>query len=493
MSGIFTRWLGVLLSVLWLPSAVVQASEPGAQSASLPPESAVCVIRHEQQVLMTLDKFTGRYALPGGGIEAGETAQQAAVREVYEETGAVVRVVQPLAVINQTNMVYSCVTERPLPVAAHADPRGEHIVAAWFAPHFDKEIKAVYLLNPELQATKDFRFKRHIAQLSKWRDQTPESAITVYTDLSANASALHRLELPLIAGLQNSVASLPDILSRLVSGVLLAANLFGEGALVACLIPLVFGLWGRQAGLTFIFYVMGAAVLIAVAKQLIAWPRPFIYWPDLQQMNASGFGMPSGHTYLSAILWGLAYFALRDGLKVKISWMVPVLMVILTATARVWLGVHFISDVVFGALFGGVTIWHWRRLIDRKRLDLQEQLNLPMFWLVISVMLLAGAIFTQNPTLVYAFASAWSIALALSYIRRKNWQLNRAVSAKYRWLTVASIGFVLLVVWSLLKVYVMTQTGALAIVMGYTVALWILTFLVFVMTAGWAHHSQQQA
>ena len=46
---------------------------------------------------------SGQWAFPKGHLEAGETAQQAAVREVQEEGGVLARIVAPLSLTRYTN------------------------------------------------------------------------------------------------------------------------------------------------------------------------------------------------------------------------------------------------------------------------------------------------------------------------------------------------------------------------------------------------------
>jgi hypothetical protein len=63
--------------------------------------TAVCgVVRNAQGEILVLrgTKWGGRSSLPGGKIEPGELPEQAAVREVREETGLLTRVVRSMAV-----------------------------------------------------------------------------------------------------------------------------------------------------------------------------------------------------------------------------------------------------------------------------------------------------------------------------------------------------------------------------------------------------------
>ncbi len=51
-----------------------------------------------EQVLLTRREDNGRWCLPGGGMDAGESAAEACVRELLEETGLEVRVTKLIGI-----------------------------------------------------------------------------------------------------------------------------------------------------------------------------------------------------------------------------------------------------------------------------------------------------------------------------------------------------------------------------------------------------------
>lgn len=54
--------------------------------------AAVIFDPNRQKVLLTRRTDNGRWCLPGGGMDAGESAAEACAREVWEETGLIVAI-----------------------------------------------------------------------------------------------------------------------------------------------------------------------------------------------------------------------------------------------------------------------------------------------------------------------------------------------------------------------------------------------------------------
>lgn len=59
----------------------------GVLPSDAPMPLALTALWHRGEVLMVHDRFRGSWELPGGMIEPGESPRQAAVRELFEESG----------------------------------------------------------------------------------------------------------------------------------------------------------------------------------------------------------------------------------------------------------------------------------------------------------------------------------------------------------------------------------------------------------------------
>lgn len=133
-----------------------------------------------------------------------------------------------------------------------------------------------------------------------------------------------------------------------LGGVLLR-HLFALFALVA----LLFMHHRREAALLGLT-IMGGWVVNSALKLLVGRERPTIV-PHLTE--ACGASFPSGHAFNSACVYlaiALAFAALSPRRDVRRTIIITALvMTALIAVSRVWLGVHFPSDVIAGWL-GGV-------------------------------------------------------------------------------------------------------------------------------------------
>jgi undecaprenyl-diphosphatase len=133
-----------------------------------------------------------------------------------------------------------------------------------------------------------------------------------------------------------------------LGGVLLR-NLFALGAVVA----LLFLAMRREAVL--LALIVGSGWLVNGAiKHAVGRPRPTIV-PHLTE--AGGASFPSGHSFNSAVVYiavALAFATMSSREAVRVTIIGTALVVSLAiAWSRVWLGVHFPSDVIAGWL-GGV-------------------------------------------------------------------------------------------------------------------------------------------
>jgi membrane protein DedA with SNARE-associated domain/membrane-associated phospholipid phosphatase len=132
--------------------------------------------------------------------------------------------------------------------------------------------------------------------------------------------------------------------------------------------------------------VLGGLVGVQLLKWLIHLPRPVALYHA-----ASAYGFPSGHTAMSVILYGFLAILLARGLSGTLRWgfFVAVLLIsLIIAISRLYLGAHWLSDVL-GGFFMGMS---WAALLGIAYLKNSDE-ALPRRWLglvTVLVIVVAG-------------------------------------------------------------------------------------------------------
>jgi len=102
-----------------------------------------------------------------------------------------------------------------------------------------------------------------------------------------------------------------------------------------------------------------------VFKVAMGGPRPYWVSQRVTPMAAEiSFGVPSAHAQTAAGVWGICAAWLRK----PWAWIVATVVVLLIGFSRMYLGMHFLHDVLLGWLLGGLSVWaftaYWDRAAD---------------------------------------------------------------------------------------------------------------------------------
>ena len=142
--------------------------------------------------------------------------------------------------------------------------------------------------------------------------------------------------------------------SRTILFIMVWVSRLGDGMLWCALIATL-PWWGGPTGGKNALYMAALAVVNLVfykaLKQTVARPRPYVTCPDIRPCCRSldEFSFPSGHTmHAVAFSLVLAHYHPRLGWPL---WAFTVLV----SLSRVVLGLHYPSDVAFGAAIGWLT------------------------------------------------------------------------------------------------------------------------------------------
>jgi membrane-associated phospholipid phosphatase len=127
------------------------------------------------------------------------------------------------------------------------------------------------------------------------------------------------------------------------------------------LLPLIYWSVHKEAGRALAYVFLLGNVLNTMLKHALRQPRPFWLDPTVERFTDYGYGVPSGHSQFTTII----YLFIAIWVRRRWVWLLALTLIILMSISRVYLGSHFIQDVVVGLLLGllvlgGYFLWQRR-------------------------------------------------------------------------------------------------------------------------------------
>lgn len=126
-------------------------------------------------------------------------------------------------------------------------------------------------------------------------------------------------------------------------------------------LPFLYWSVDTRLGLRVGLVLLSGTFLNAFFKLAFALPRP--YWVSSQVYPYSSdptFGLPSAHAQNAVAQWGI----IADAVHKRWAWILATLLAFLIGFSRLYLGVHFVWDVIAGWLLGGILLWTFLRFWD---------------------------------------------------------------------------------------------------------------------------------
>ena len=154
---------------------------------------------------------------------------------------------------------------------------------------------------------------------------------------------------------------------------------------------ILIGYWvvKKRETIVFALLVLFSGMLNYWLKGAFANPRP----PEtdwLEGASASGYSLPSGHAQSATVFYGWL------GIKIRTWWMaiVSIALIVLIGLSRVYIGVHWMGDVLLGWIVGIIlilTVWRFREPME----SILSNYNRDLLYLILVVFGIVATVFTE--------------------------------------------------------------------------------------------------
>ncbi|MDR2630677.1 MAG: phosphatase PAP2 family protein [Spirochaetaceae bacterium] len=143
------------------------------------------------------------------------------------------------------------------------------------------------------------------------------------------------------------VRALQAIENPVLTALIKAITVLGSELFYVPVVLLVYWCINEKKGHRLTLLLLLSIWINSALKILLKQPRPYFLDPSVGISAASGYGFPSGHAQLSLVFWAAA---LSGPLRKKSAWLIAALITLVMGFTRLYLGLHFPTDLLGGWL-----------------------------------------------------------------------------------------------------------------------------------------------
>jgi membrane-associated phospholipid phosphatase len=137
------------------------------------------------------------------------------------------------------------------------------------------------------------------------------------------------------------------------TGVMQFYSSFGTEEFFLLVMPVLYWCVDATLGIRLAVVIISSNGLNGLLKVAFHLPRPFWYDARVQALSVeTSYGLPSGHAMNSTTLWGF----LAQQLKKWWTWVAALLLIFLVSLSRLYLGMHFPTDILAGWVGGAIVL-----------------------------------------------------------------------------------------------------------------------------------------
>jgi undecaprenyl-diphosphatase len=210
------------------------------------------------------------------------------------------------------------------------------------------------------------------------------------------------------------IETIQQFRSPILDSLFIVLNFFDTFSFFLILIPALWFSKGWKIGMRFYSILFLQSLIVDALKKTLILPRPFHLDPSLGIIKVSGYGFPSGAAASAMLFSALLITYWKNPLK----WAILIPYFTLLSLSRMYLGVHFLEDIIAG---WGIGIFSWSifvYILPKIEVWFTKKTLPTCFLLSLLFPLLTMAVFPSSSTNISIIAIGLSIGIFANLILR---------------------------------------------------------------------------